>query len=147
MARFRKALELDPDDVPAHMNLGNALAACKRVGEAKRTISAVLEIDPGNAVLHNNLAIALARQGHFGEALTHYREARIKRDYAEAHYNCGSTLASFGRLDDAIAHYRAAIELRPGFTAARNSLQKALADRGELGDPRMPASATSPTKP
>jgi len=46
-AALRKALEVDPASVPAHLNLGMLFAADRRFGEAEAGFRAALRSDPG----------------------------------------------------------------------------------------------------
>ncbi len=129
IAHYRKALEIKPDYVEAHNNLGNALAGRGEVDEAIAHYRKALEIKPDYAEAHNNLGTALAGRGEVDEAIAHFRKAlEIKPDYAEAHYNLGRALAGRGRLDEAIAHFQKALAL----ASAQNDRDLADAIRAEI---------------
>jgi Flp pilus assembly protein TadD len=55
---------------------------------------------------------------HYGEAL------RLNPAWPEAHNNLGTALARRGRYLEASQHFRKALEIRPGFEAARVNLEK-----------------------
>lgn len=63
IAEYRKALALDANYVNAHNNLGNALDALGRHGEAIVEYQAALRIFPPYALAHHNLVITLRRKG------------------------------------------------------------------------------------
>ena len=94
IADCQKAMEIKPDFVAAHNNLGNALLCRGLVDEAIVQYQKALKLNPDYAEAHNNLGNALARRGQFDEAIAHYRKAlEIKPDYAAAAEQPGRHLA------------------------------------------------------
>ena len=88
---------------------------------------AALRIKPDHAATHSNFGTALFRSGKFNDSVLSFQDAvRLVPDSAVFHLNLGLALDRAGRIDEAILHFREALRLQPGFTAARNSLQKAL---------------------
>ena len=69
---FRKALDLYPDNAPAHVFLGN-LAGLGNPAEARDHFRKASEIDPTLTEPHYNLAVLALRRGNKEEALRHYR--------------------------------------------------------------------------
>ncbi len=95
IARYRKALEIDPDYADAHNNLGSALFRAGRVDEAIPHFEDALRINPGDAKAHNNLATALAQKGRVAEAVTHYQKVlEIDPDHAKARVSLAWLLAT-----------------------------------------------------
>lgn len=135
VALFHKALQINPMNVNAYVELGNFSA---RQGEWQKAIEnyrAALKINPANDKVHFNLANALARQREFDAALSHYREAvRIRPGFAESYHNLGRILAVQGYLDQAIGYYREALRVRPEYAEAHESLGQALARQGRVGE-------------
>lgn len=87
-ASLRKAIKLDPNYIPAHMNLAALLANDFQMEEAIRQYQTALEIDPSLAEAHNNLAVIFAQQKKYDEAISHLKEAlAIKPDYKTAQEN------------------------------------------------------------
>ena len=68
-------MEIRPDLVEAHDNLGNVLAARGQVSEAMAHYRTALEIQPGFAEAHVNLGNVLAGRGEIDEAMLHFRKA------------------------------------------------------------------------
>jgi Flp pilus assembly protein TadD len=74
IAHFQKVLEIKPDDVEAHFNLGNALVQKGRVDEAIPHFQKALEIKPDDAEARQNLSNALVQAGRVGEAIAQYQK-------------------------------------------------------------------------
>jgi tetratricopeptide (TPR) repeat protein len=128
------ALALRPDSLPAHINLGVALAGNGRLDEAIAEYHEALRLKMDDPGAHNNLGNALRDKGDLGGAIAEYREAiRLKKDYAEAHNNLGNALCANGELDGAIGECREAIRLKKDLAEAHANLGNALRAKGDLG--------------
>jgi tetratricopeptide (TPR) repeat protein len=135
IASWRKAIELDPKNVKAQINLGNALANKGKLDEAIACWRKAIELDPKNATAYSNLGAALKDKGQVDEAIACCQKAiELEPKDAEAHSNLGAALKAKGRLDEAIACYKKAIELDPKYAMAHNNLGNALKDKGELDE-------------
>jgi len=90
IGHYQKALEIRPDFVEAHFNLGNVLADQGRFDEAIGRYQKALKIRPDFAEAYFNLGNASADQGRFDEAIGHYQKAldlatrQNKQDLAKA---------------------------------------------------------------
>jgi tetratricopeptide (TPR) repeat protein len=134
-ALWTRTLACTSRNAVAHNDLGVALTAQGRIGEAIAHFQKALEIKTDYAEAHYNLGNAAMNSGRIDEALAQFREAlNIKPDYAEAHYNLGLALASRGRIDEAIAHYQRALEIKPNSPLVHNNLGTALAGRARIDD-------------
>ena len=132
-ALMRRRLVKYPGDSTAHFNLGAALQAQGRLGEAVRELEAAVRANPAHATARNTLGAALQAQGRPDLAAREYRDAlRIDPGYASAHYNLGQLLAAQGRLDEAIVHYREAARLEPDDASLHAQLGAALQQAGQL---------------
>jgi predicted O-linked N-acetylglucosamine transferase (SPINDLY family) len=86
--RWRRALELKPDYVQAHSNLGNALTDLGKPDEAITCYRRALELKPDFVEVHGNLGNAFRDQGKLDEAVACYRRAlELKPNLAEVHSN------------------------------------------------------------
>ena len=84
---FKRTVEINPDHVEAHFNLGKELAERGRLDEAMVHYQKVMKIQPSSAV-HNNVGLILATQGRFSEAMAHYQAAmKMNPDDAEVQKN------------------------------------------------------------
>jgi predicted CXXCH cytochrome family protein len=68
ISEYKKALEIDPDLVPAYLNLGAALYNQGQYDEAIRIYQQGLEVNPLTASLHYSLSVALKHQGKAKDA-------------------------------------------------------------------------------
>ena len=120
---YEEVLELRPDDVPTHNNLGLALHALGNTDEAIAHYQEALRINPDYAEAHNNLGLVLERMRRAEKAVAHYQEAlRINPDYAEAHNNLGISLMRMMRIKQAVTHYQEALRINPDYAEAHNNL-------------------------
>jgi tetratricopeptide (TPR) repeat protein len=85
---YRQVLELVPDWIDAHINLGVALYQLGRVEEAREEFAAAVELDPLSGISRYNLGCVLEEQGHIDEAIDHLRRAaRAMPGHADVHFN------------------------------------------------------------
>jgi Flp pilus assembly protein TadD len=135
IARYHRALTIEPEYAPAHNNLGTALMAKGELEEAVVAFREAARLQPYSVNARELLASAVydlgsdqMERGAMLEAELSLREAiRLKPDYAEAHNNLGVLLASTGRLYEAVQHWRRALEIKPDLVDAARNL--AMAER------------------
>jgi tetratricopeptide (TPR) repeat protein len=130
---FEHVVSVTTNNWLAHNNLGTALEAEGRFGEAITHYSEAVRIEPNLVHVRNNLGAVLDRQGRFDEAISHFSEAvRIKPDYPEAHNNLGVVLTKQGKLQEAISHYLEALRIKPDHAEAHNNLGLAYIGQGRI---------------
>jgi tetratricopeptide (TPR) repeat protein len=135
IARYRRALEIQPDYVPAFNNLGVALRASGRTDDAIRAYRAGLALRGDYPDLHYNLANALLAIDRPDEAAEHFRQAtKGAPDSAGAHNNLGMALAEQGRLADAATEFAAAVALDPQSAKAHRNLGNVLSGLGRSAE-------------
>ena len=66
---YRAALALEPDFVPAYVNLADLYRTYNREGEAEAVLNEGLRMSPGDADLSHSLGLSRVRQGRVAEAL------------------------------------------------------------------------------
>jgi tetratricopeptide (TPR) repeat protein len=134
-ARYKKALDMEPDNAKAHIDLANVFRAEGKLDEAIAHYMRALDIEPGNAGAHINLGNMLRVKGRLDEAVAHYRKALdIEPDNAGAHINLGNVLRAAGQLDQAIAHYVKALQIEPDNAGAHLNLGNVFQATGKLVD-------------
>ncbi len=111
---YRKALTLDPNLVPALVNLANVHYARDRFVEAQALYERALGLEPGCFEACFNLGNIHHDLERYTAALACYREAlRLQPSYADAHFYLAVTLEKMGHAGDAKAHWRAYGQLAP----------------------------------
>jgi tetratricopeptide (TPR) repeat protein len=85
---YRQALDLSPEWVDAHINLGVALYQMGRAEEARAEFLSAVQLDPLNGISRYNLGCVLEEQGEIDQAIDHLqRAARALPAHADVHFN------------------------------------------------------------
>lgn len=113
VTEFETATRLQPDALPAYVNVSLAYNALGQNDKAESSLRRALKLDPTNAPAQLNLGMLLAEMGKLTEAEQSFRAA-FKADprSARAAYNLG-VLLSKDRLDEALTWCALAAELGP----------------------------------
>ena len=128
-----KAIARNDGVADFHSNIGIALGALGRIGEAEAHYRQAISLDPQHAASHNNFGHLLTDQGRLEEAQWHLRQSlELEPQHASVHYNLGNNLKAKGRYEEAIVHYKQSIVRRPDFGDAWNNMGVAFAERGDL---------------
>jgi tetratricopeptide (TPR) repeat protein len=77
ISNLRAAIDLRPENAPAHDNLAKALLKRGQVMEAMVHYRKFLELEPANVEARNTLGTALIQQGHVREAIDQWQEALV----------------------------------------------------------------------
>ena len=111
---YRHALELDPELVPALINLANLHYARDEIIEAQALYARAITLDPDVFEAHFNLGNIYHDLGRYAQAQACYREAlTLNPDYAEAHFYLAITCEKSGQSADARPHWKAYQHLAP----------------------------------
>ncbi len=141
---FKKTLELDPQNAPAHAGL--AMVMYNRLQSSNQTIrnqtDAILKnaeaeakmglnIDPGMPEAHYTLGNIYRTQGRLDEALNEFKEAQ-KNDphFSEAFSGSGLVNLSKGDYASAVADFKQAISLASGNSTAHYGLGRTYFKQG-----------------
>ncbi len=140
-AKWRQALELNPNDELAHRKLGAVLlmtghreesAAQLRQAEEIR-LRAALDADPKSARRYNDLGVLLAESGRTAEAAAQFEKAAaLEPDFGAARANLGGALAKLGKLDEARTELQKAIECDANYAPAHYQMGLVLSQRGDM---------------
>ena len=113
-AAYRKSLVIDPDLVPAIVNLANIHYARDELIEAQALYERAIGLDPDCFEAHFNLGNIHHDLGRYEAALICYRDAvALNGGYADAHFYLAVTLEKTGHSPEAKPHWRAYQELAP----------------------------------
>ena len=111
---YRKALLLDPNLVPALVNLANIYYARDEFVEAQALYERAMHLDGECFEAYFNLGNIHHDLGRYLDALEHYRIALdLNRGYPDAHFYLAVTLEKIGHSAEAKVHWRAYRELAP----------------------------------
>jgi tetratricopeptide (TPR) repeat protein len=111
---YRRALIVDPELVPALVNLANIHYARDQHIEAMALYERALALEPDCFEAHFNLGNVHHDLSRYDDALTAYREAvSLNPSYPEAHFYLAVTLEKMGRSPEARPHWRLYRELAP----------------------------------
>ena len=113
-AAYRKALVIDPDLVPAIVNLANIHYARDELIEAQALYERAIGLDLDCFEAHFNLGNIQHDLGRFDGALVCYRDAvALNPGYADAHFYLAVTLEKTGHSPEAKEHWKAYQVLAP----------------------------------
>jgi tetratricopeptide (TPR) repeat protein len=130
---LRRALEIEPESVAAHLNLAMLLVEMDRMREAEKEFRTVLRIEPDNAQAAYNLGVLLAGKGETEEGLSWCREAhRIEPENPKYTYTLAFYLHGAGESGEAVRVLEKAIEAGAGMADLYGLLARIYEERGEL---------------
>jgi tetratricopeptide (TPR) repeat protein len=113
-AAYRRALVIDPDLVPAIVNLANIHYARDELIEAQALYERAIGLDQDCFEAHFNLGNIHHDLGRYEEALVCYRDAvSLNPGYADAHFYLAVTLEKTGHSPEAKPHWKTYQELAP----------------------------------
>ena len=111
---YRRALLLDPNLVPALVNLANIYYGRDKLVEAQALYERAMHLDAECFEAYFNLGNIHHDLGRYLDALEHYRVAiGINSRYADAHFYLAVTLEKIGHSAEAKAHWRSYRDLAP----------------------------------
>ena len=122
LARFQKAIELDPGFAPAYAGLADAymwdgnpnLTENEKLEHMRAAVQRALALDPNLAEAHTTYAVVFGKEWNWNEEIKEFEKAiKLNPDYPTAHHWYAETLAFLGRDDEAIEQINKALELDP----------------------------------
>jgi len=113
--QLEKAIEIHPEYIEAHNNLGVHYQRAGRYEEAAEQFAAALALDPSLVQGYSNMSLALAALGRFDEARDHARRGfELAPRSPSANYALAALLArDEARRDDAVKMFRVAAPTYP----------------------------------
>jgi tetratricopeptide (TPR) repeat protein len=134
---FRRAIELNPNNVVAHYWYGSYLAQIGRFDAAEAEVKRALEIDPLSLIARGILSIVYYRARNF-EAATDVLNNALQMDsgYMPAHLDLGLIFIQTRDYQRAIDHFLKMEEVSGGTTAAPGLLGMAYGLAGREAEAR-----------
>jgi tetratricopeptide (TPR) repeat protein len=132
-------LEIRPDDVMAHNNLGLVLRQAGFQAESNQQFQKAKEIklrkalenNAGHAPSYNSLGLLLLETGRLDEAVSNFQKAvEFQPEFAAAHCNLGQALGRKGDFENALLQLNQALEIDPGYAPAYDQLGILLNQQG-----------------
>jgi tetratricopeptide (TPR) repeat protein len=131
IATHLRAIEADPADAQAHVNLISLYGRTGEPDRAEEHYRAAIALGSSLAEAHYNYGVLVAAGGRYDEAAAAFgRTLDVNPFHAQAHNNLAARLARQGKLDEAAAHYRQAVDNDPQHRGARFSLGRVLVALG-----------------
>ena len=132
---FESAIEENPDDARAWLDLGLTLEARENFSGAMKAYEKAAAIDPDFAEAFNNLGVLQRESGDLESATASLeRAATLDPDFTAARFNLGLAYEDTGRVDDAEREYLATIRQTPGDPVPRINLAMMYLDEDRLED-------------
>jgi tetratricopeptide (TPR) repeat protein len=107
--RYKKIVEIEPNNYKAYNNLGNALKELGKLKEAATSYRQAIKIKSDYTKAHFNLGNILNDFGKFKEAIPSLLLAlKINPNYSEAHNCLAISYKKLKKFEQAITHYKKA---------------------------------------
>ena len=107
--KYRKIIEIEPNNCKAHNNLGNALKELGKLKEAATSYRQAIKIKPDYTKAHFNLGNILNVFGKYKEAIhILLLTLKINPNYADAHNCLAISYKKLEKFEQAITHYKKA---------------------------------------
>ena len=121
---WRNALERDPSDGRAHLNLAYSLGQIGQPHEALAEYRKACDLSPDDPIAFAEFALALAQKWQDrGEAIAHYRKSLILDDAnAGVQADLGGILVETGTTAEGFEHLEKAVALKPESAAVQSRL-------------------------
>jgi len=131
---FKAGIGLDPNFVPAYVNLADLYRARGRDAEGERILREGLKVAPKNAILHHALGLALVRLKRTDAALSELDRATVlEPGNARFAYVYAVALHSTGKSDAAIARLEKTLLAHPNDHDILEALASFHQARGDNG--------------
>ncbi len=133
VAEYLRAIEAEPGEPHAMVNLISAYGALGRNDEAEAAYADACALNPELEEAHYNYGVVLGRRQDYTGAEAAYRRALSINPYSsDARVNLGDALEKLGQGDTAEEQYRKVLEHLPGHRLANFRLGLLLHRRGQM---------------
>ena len=119
---YKKVIELKPDHVVAHVNLGTLLQTLGKIDAAEVSFKKGIELKPDFAEAHFNIANLYQSIRSVNAEVSYKKVIELNPEHVMAHINLGTLLQRLGKYDEAEVIFKKGIELKPDFAEAHFNL-------------------------
>lgn len=122
---FRQLLNLAPDSINGHAQLGMALICLERYADAVPILRRAIQLKPDFGEAHFNLGFALARSGDGRAAIPAFHKAiRYNPDFIDPYITLADLLSQTGETREATNLLHRALQLNPADERAQTLLRR-----------------------
>ena len=119
---YLRVVELAPDWIEAHINLGVAYYQMGQLSDARAAFAAAVALDPLNGISRYNLGCTLEEMGEYDAAIEHLlRAARAMPAHADVHFNLALAYEKRGERRAARDHWTLYLRHAPNGTWAEQA--------------------------
>ena len=120
---FRISIEMNPDYIDAHRQLGYLLRKLNRIDEAEKEFDIALKLDPDDPLAYQNLGEIYLSKEQYNKAQKAFDTSlKLDPDYAPAHSGLGLVHIANGDTERAQGKFETAIKLDPDLADAYHNL-------------------------
>jgi tetratricopeptide (TPR) repeat protein len=131
MQQFEKAVNINPKNDRAQVNLAKGLLLRRNAREAEQRLTLALQANSENEVAQLLLGNLCLGQGRLSEALEHLREAyRLKPNNAQTCFLLGQVFRANGQPEEAAQFFAEAVRWAPDNAETHHQLGSVLAQLG-----------------
>ena len=137
---YKRTLQLDPEYIDAHVNLGRAYMELDppQYHKAIDKYLIALRINPKKAIVHYNLGVAYGKLKDDKRSMYHYMQTiECDPSYIQAYNSIGGYFAKNGDVDRAVAYWEQAVNLDPSFAQGFANLGSLYANTGDYQKARF----------
>jgi len=132
---FKSVLELSPDMMEAHFNLGVCYGVKGNKESQIHHFEEAVRLKPDMADAHYNLGIAYSDARMYPQAIAELRRAiELKPSFKDAYFSLGTTLYKTADFTGAAAAFEKSLELDPNWLEARLNLGSCYMKTGDVAD-------------
>jgi tetratricopeptide (TPR) repeat protein len=132
---WRKALEVNPDDGKAHLNLGYSLGQSGDPAGALAEYRKACDLSPEDPLAFADLALALEQDGKPDEAIVNYRKSlALNPSNAAVERDLGAVLAEKGLTAEGREHLEKSVAMNPESADAQSKLAAVLVKTGQTAE-------------
>jgi tetratricopeptide (TPR) repeat protein len=138
LQELQKAVQEDPQNALARLNLGTALTKLGNKEAAIEQFRQAIRLKPDFSMAHCNLGVLLAERGSRDKAMEHFRQAiHFDPQYLNAHLGLANSLVQIKDHKQAAEHYARMIEIDPSHRGAWLGQAVALTRSGQYDEARV----------
>jgi putative PEP-CTERM system TPR-repeat lipoprotein len=132
---YRKALELEPDNVAARIALALTHLEADALEPAAKELKEAARLAPNNVMARYLLALIDFRQARLADAQTKLQQVlKLDPDFLPGQLLTGAVNLALGNRNIAITHLMRVVDQAPGHAQARKLLAAAMAQGGKLDE-------------